>query len=227
MSQAVLGEAVSGLVMSELRSDSRPDSVLEDPGALAVATMYAQSYMTAALAAGSTSPEEELNSLLDDVLAKFPEFRDLLMSDLIGRDDKLAIIDRVIASKCSEFFANFLRVLVRHGRISLLPMIRSVLVKLQEQAAGKQRIRVRSARALSAGSRAKIVDHLKSTFGFEPILQETVDASLLGGVVLQVGDTVYDSSLRSRLKQLKGRLVEKAFNEIQSGRDRFSHPEGD
>ena len=45
--------------------------------------------------------------------------------------------------------------------------------------------------------------------------------------ILQVGDTVYDSSLRSRLKQLKGRLVEKAFNEIQSGRDRFSHPEGD
>ena len=71
------------------------------------------------------------------------------------------------------------------------------------------------------------MSHLKSTFGFEPVLQETVDASLLGGVILQVGDTVYDSSLRSRLKQLKGRLVEKAFNEIQSGRDRFSHPEGD
>ena len=189
--------------------------------------MYAQSYMTAAVSAGSIAPEEELNSLIDDVLAKFPEFRDLLMSDLIGRDQKLAILDRVITPQCSEFFANFLRVLIRHGRISLLPMIRSVLVKLQEQAAGKQRIRVRSARPLSGSARAKIVDHLKSTFGFEPILQETVDASLLGGVVLQVGDTVYDSSLRSRLKQLKGRLVEKAFNEIQSGRDRFSHPEGD
>ena len=74
----------SGLVMSELRSDSRPDSVLEDPGALAVSTMYAQSYMTAAVAAGSTAPEEELNSLIDDVLVKFPEFRDLLMSDLSG-----------------------------------------------------------------------------------------------------------------------------------------------
>ncbi|MFO0252168.1 MAG: hypothetical protein ACK56X_23255 [Planctomyces sp.] len=46
-------------------------------------------------------------------------------------------------------------------------------------------------------------------------------------MVLQVGDTVFDSSLRSRLKSLRARLVEKAFNEIQSGRDRFSHPEGD
>lgn len=213
--------------MSDLRLQARPDSVLEDPGTLAVATMYAQSYMTAAAQAGSAAPEEELNSLVDDVLAKFPEFSNLLMSDLVGRDDKLAIVERVIAPKCSEFFTNFLRVLIRHGRISMLPLIQNVLVRLQEEAAGKKRIRVKSAMALSDASRSQIVSHLKSTFGFEPVLQETVDASLLGGVILQVGDTVYDSSLRSRLKQLKGRLVEKAFNEIQSGRDRFSHPEGD
>ena len=213
--------------MSDLRSQARPDSVLEDPGTLAVATMYAQSYMTAAGQAGITAPEEELNSLVDDVLAKFPEFNELLMSDLVGRDDKLAIVDRVVAPKSSEFFANFLRVLIRHGRISMLPLIQNVLVRLQEEAAGKKRIRVKSAKTLSDASRSQIVSHLKSTFGFEPVLQETVDASLLGGVILQVGDTVYDSSLRSRLKQLKGRLVEKAFNEIQSGRDRFSHPEGD
>jgi len=213
--------------MSDASSKSSPAGVLEDPGTLAVATMYAQSYLTAAAENGITSPEEELNSLVDDVLAKHPEFGELLSSDLIGRDDKLGIVDRVLASKCSEFFANFLRVLIRHGRISMLPEIRAVLTKLQEEAAGKQRVRVKSARALSASSRSQIVAHLKSTFDFEPVLQETVDASLLGGVILQVGDTVYDSSLRSRLKQLKGRLVEKAFNEIQSGRDRFSHPEGD
>jgi F-type H+-transporting ATPase subunit delta len=70
-------------------------------------------------------------------------------------------------------------------------------------------------------------DELKIKLGFEPILQESVDESLIGGLIIQVGDTVYDSSLRSRLKQLSGRLVEKALNEIQIGRDRFSHPERD
>ena len=213
--------------MSDLRLQARPDSVLEDPGTLAVATMYAKSYMMAAGPAGIAAPDEELNSLVDDVLAKFPEFNELLMSDSVGRDDKLAIVDRVVAPQCSEFFTNFLRVLIRHGRISMLPLIQNVLARLQEEAAGKKRIRVKSAKTLSDASRSQIVSHLKNTFGFEPVLQETVDASLLGGVILQVGDTVYDSSLRSRLQQLKGRLVEKAFNEIQSGRDRFSHPEGD
>jgi len=192
--------------MSEVRLKTRPDSVLEDPGALAVATLYARSYLAGATQNGIAAPEEELNSLLDDVLAAHPEFSELLMSDSLRRDNKLAIVDRVIAPGSSEYFTNFLRVLIRHNRVELLPMIRQVLVRVQEEAAGKKRVRVKTAKPLSDGS---------------------VDESLIGGLVLQVGDTVYDSSLRSRLKQLKGRLVEKALNEIQSGRDRFSHPEGD
>lgn len=212
--------------MSDTSTTPRSDIALEDPGALAVATMYARSYMTSAAQNGVTAPEEELNSLMDDVLGKNPEFNNLLMSDSVGRDDKLGIVDRVIAPKSSKFFANFLRVLIRHGRVAMLPMVQNVLGRLQEEAAGKQRVRVRTARKLSESSRSQIREQLKSKMGFEPLLQETVDASLIGGMILQVGDTIYDSSLRSRLKQLKSRLVEKAFNEIQSGRDRFSHPEG-
>ena len=213
--------------MSDSSMKQRADSVLEDPGTLAVATMYARSYMTAAAQNGVTAPEEELNSLVDDVLAVYPQFEELLFSDSVGRDDKLAIVDRVFAPKSSEFFANFLRILIRHGRIAMLPMIQNVLGRLQEEAAGMRRVRVRSARPLSEGSRSQIREQVQNKLGFEALLQETVDASLIGGMILQVGDTVYDSSLRSRLKLLKGRLVEKAFNEIQSGRDRFSHPEGD
>ncbi len=212
--------------MSDSSTKQHSDGALEDPGALAIATMYARSYMTSAANNGVKAPEEELNSLVEDVLGKYPEFESLLMSDSVGRDDKLGIVDRVIAPKSSEFFANFLRVLIRHGRITMLPMIQSVLGRLQEEAAGKRRVRVRSAKPLSESSRTQICNDLKNKLGFEALLQETVDASLIGGMILQVGDTVYDSSLRSRLKQLKSRLVEKAFNEIQSGRDRFSHPEG-
>ena len=213
--------------MSEVRLKTRPDNVLEDPGALAVATLYARSYLAGASQNGIAAPEEELNSLLDDVLAAHPEFSELLMSDSLRRDSKLAIVDRVIAPGSSEYFTNFLRVLIRHNRVELLPMIRQVLVRVQEEAAGKRRVRVKTAKPLSDGSRSQIREQLTGKFGFDPILQESVDESLIGGLVLQVGDTVYDSSLRSRLKQLKGRLVEKALNEIQSGRDRFSHPEGD
>ena len=213
--------------MSDTRLKSRPDRVLEDPGALAVATLYAKSYLTAAAANSVSAPEEELNSLLDDVIEGRPEFGDLLMSNVISRDDRLGMIDRVVAPASSPYFANFLRVLARHGRLDLLPQIRIVVERMQEEAAGKRRVQVRSARGLSDKSRGQIRDGLKSRLGFDAVLVETVDPKLVGGLVIQVGDTVYDSSLRSRLQQLQGRLVEKALNEIQSRRDRFSHPEGD
>jgi len=213
--------------MSAPRLKTRPDSVLEDPGALSVAGLYARSYLTAAQQNGISDPQDEVNSLLDDVLVTYPDFAELLMSDVISKDDKLAIVERVIAPHSTAFFSNFIRVLIRHGRFGLISLIRSVIVRMQEEAVGKRRVRIRTARALSEESKRSLSDQLKIKLGFEPILQESVDESLVGGLIIQVGDTVYDSSLRSRLKQLSGRLVEKALNEIQSGRDRFSHPERD
>jgi F-type H+-transporting ATPase subunit delta len=102
-----------------------------------------------------------------------------------------------------------------------------VVVQIQEELAGKKRVQIRSAKPLSDKSRSEITNQLKSKLGFDPILQESVDESLIGGLIIQVGDTVYDSSLRTRLKTLTGRLTERTLHEIQSGRDRFSHPEGD
>ena len=206
---------------------TRPDHVLEDPGAKAVASLYARSYLTAAKQNNVSDAPEELASFVDDLLAKSPDLQDLLTSDSLGREDKLGLVDRVVAPKSTEFFANFLKVLVRHGRVDLIGAIREVVVQVQEELAGSQRVQIRSAKPLSDKSRAEITTQLKSKLGFDPILQESVDESLIGGLVIQVGDTVYDSSLRTRLKSLTGRLTERTLNEIQSGRDRFSHPEGD
>lgn len=206
---------------------TRPDHVLEDPGAQAIAGLYASSYLEAAKANDVQQADEELASFIDEVLIPNPEFRTVLVSDSIGRDDKLALIDRSLVPNCSEFFANFLKVLVRHGRMGLLEQIREVVNEIREELAGQQRVEIRSARPLSDASRGQIADQLKTKLGFDPILVESVDESLVGGLVIQIGDTVYDSSLRTRIKTLAGRLTERTLNEIQSGRDRFSHPEGD
>ena len=206
---------------------TRPDQVLEDPGALAVASQYARSYLSAAASQDSDDAEEELGSFVDDVLAGNPDFRTLLTSDSVGRKAKLDLVDRVISPRSSEFFVNFLKVLIRHGRMELIDEIREVVIRVREELANQQRVQVRSSQPLTDKSRQRVVSQLKDKLGFDPILQESVDESLIGGLVIQVGDTVYDSSLRTRLKTLAGRLTERTLNEIQSGRDRFSHPEGD
>ena len=210
--------------MSE-QPKTRPDHVLEDPGALAVASLYARSYLSAASTNSVGEAEEELASFVDDLLAENPDFRTLLTSDAINRKDKLDLVDRIVAPRSSQFFANFLKVLIRHGRIELIDEIRQVAGRVREEMAGQQRVQIRSARPLTEKSRQRIMGQLREKLEFEPILQESVDESLVGGLVIQVGDTVYDSSLRTRLRTLVGRLTERTFNEIQSGRDRFSHPE--
>ncbi|MFM8478099.1 MAG: FoF1 ATP synthase subunit delta, partial [Planctomycetaceae bacterium] len=165
--------------MAGSRFTTRPESVLEDPGARAVATLYAESFLSAAAANHEPAATEELSSFLSEVLGKHPDFRDVLLSDFAGRDQKLQLIARVIAPRCSEFFANFLRVLVRHGRMELLPAIHEVIVRLQEVASGGQRVKVRSARSLTDKARHSISTTLKTRFGFEPILEESIDPQLL------------------------------------------------
>ena len=206
---------------------TRPDRALEDPGARAVASLYARSFLSAASQNNVADADQELADFVSEVLGKSPEFRNLLVSESVSRDDKLGLVDRVVSPNASEFFANFLKVLVRHGRVDLIEQISSVVVQVKEELGGSRRVQIRCAKPLADSSRAAITDKLKNKLGFDPILQESVDESLIGGLIIQVGDTVYDSSLRTRLKTLAGRLTERTLNEIQSGRDRFSHPEGD
>ena len=207
--------------------ESRVSHVLEDPSAQAVARVYADAFLAAAESVGVDAAIEELSSFLDDVLTAYPEFETILVSGLLSRDDKLGLIDRVVAPFGSEFFANFLRVLARHDRLDLLPLILAESRLKREGQLGQRRVQVRSATELSTKTLDTIRGQLSASLPFEPILETRTDPDLLGGVVIQIGDTVYDGSLRSRMNQLRTRLRERSLHEVQVGRDRFSHPDGD
>jgi F-type H+-transporting ATPase subunit delta len=206
---------------------TRPPSVMQDPSAQQIARVYADAFLRAAAAIGAPQALEEYASFLTDVLDRQPEFASLLYSRVMGRDEKIKMIDRIVAPHSSEVFANFLRVLARHERLDLLPLVFRESQQRHETLSGRRRVQVTSARALSDSAQHKIKSQLVESFPFEPILETSVDESLLGGLVIRIGDTVYDTSLRTRLRQLRGRLLQRSLHEIQSGRDRFSHPEGD
>lgn len=205
---------------------SKTPTVLEDPREQTVAKVYAVAYLDAAGATGATAAAEELSSFVDDVLATQPQFDQLLRGASLSRDDKLKLIDRVVSSRSTPMFANFLRVLANHERLSLLPSIRYVVNQELEKRSGQRRVRVTSGAPLNDQSLDAIRASLRTSLQCEPILETQVDPSLIGGLVIRVGDTVYDGSLKTQIKQLRARLRERCLNEIQRGRDRFSHPEG-
>jgi F-type H+-transporting ATPase subunit delta len=212
--------------MADAPVPTRIPTVLEDPSSQAVARVYADAFLKAAEGVGVPGALEEFASFLDDVLAKNPEFERLLTSGIVSRDEKVGIIDRVVKPLGSELFTNFLRVLARHERLGLLPIILRESAAKYEAAQGKGHVRVTSAKPLAEAELASIRQRLAASLPFDPIVDSHVDPSLLGGLVIQVGDTVHDSSLRTRLKQLRLRLRQRSLHEIQSGRDRFSSPEG-
>lgn len=212
--------------MPEAQIATRPAHVLEDPSAKAVARVYSQAFLNAAGGAGVAAALEEFTSFVDDVLQPNPEFERLLTSEVTGREDKLALIERIVAPRASQLFTNFLRVVARHERLDLLPLILADAWEEHERRSGQRRVTVRSAAPLSDDQLNRIKNRLATTLSSEPIVIPEVDESLIGGLVIQVGDTVHDGSLRTRIKNLSHRLKEKYVHEIQSGRDRFSHSEG-
>lgn len=212
--------------MSEQSVQTRSSHVLEDPSAKTVALTYAVAFLDAAQTVGETNPLEELTSLHDDVLRANPDFARLLTTGVLSQDEQQRLIERTIEPAASKLLTNFLKVLSRHGRLELLPLILDQAWLEHERRCGKRRVQVASARPLPEGQLAQIQSRLQSVLAAEPILLPTVDPELIGGLVIQVGDTVYDGSVRTRLKNLRHRLKEGYLNEIQSGRDRFSHSQG-
>ena len=207
--------------------ETRVSSVMEDPSAQALARTYAHAFLQAVQSSDVTAALEEFQSFMSDVLASHPDFESILLSGIVTDADKVALIDRVLAGRASQLFGSFLRVLARHGRLELLQLILEESQQLHERQTGRGRVTLTAARALSDSARETIYGSLKAALPFDPVLETRTDPSLLGGLVIRIGDTVYDSTVRTRLKQLRERLRERNLHEIQGRRDRFSHPEGD
>jgi len=201
-------------------------SVMEDPSAALIAKVYSQAFLGSIQESDRDSVLEEFSEFLNLAITQNPAFGRMLTSKSLNKDEQLSLIDRVLAPNASELLTNFLRVLARHERLDLLQQIFTQITKLRDAETGKKAVLVRTAFELSDKTLSNIKQRLEETLGFSPVINTSIDQSVIGGLVIQVDDTVYDGSLRTRLKQLRGRLSNRSIHEIQSGRDRFSHPEG-
>jgi F-type H+-transporting ATPase subunit delta len=202
-------------------------SVMDDPTVQSVAKVYAVGLLEAAeKAGGAAGVVEEFGSFLTEVLDRHPDFERLLCTSITSQEAKLSLIDRVLAPRGTPLFVNLLRVLAKHERLEIVRGVHAAVVREQERRAGQIRVQVTSATPLSAEALESLRARLAQTMSASPLLEPVVDADLLGGLVIRVGDTVYDGSVRNRLRQLRGKLRERCLNEVQRGRDRFSHSAG-
>jgi F-type H+-transporting ATPase subunit delta len=192
-----------------------------------MALVYARALLGLGEKTGNTDDLlAELDSLLDDVFVKCPGFERVLSSPRVKHEERVGILDRTLGGQASPNFLNFLKVLSKNGRLGFLPLIRDVARGLHDKKTGVVRVEVRTAQPVDGGMIDEITGQVARMFQGRPVVAHVVDPTILGGVMLRVGDTVYDGSVSARLKQLRAEMLDRSVYEIQSRRDRFCHSEG-
>jgi F-type H+-transporting ATPase subunit delta len=194
-----------------------------DASAQRIARVYAEALLEGAQKQNLTEEiQQDLEGLLRDVAGSDPLMRNFFLGGVVGRGARKEALEKAFAGRVNEIFLNFLLVLNDHDRLELLGPIIGAYEKLMVERSGKVVVRVRSAVPLADEYRERLVQQLAQMTRREPILETSVDPSLLGGLVVRVGDYVYDASVRTRLATLRNQLIERSSHAIQTGRDRFS-----
>jgi F-type H+-transporting ATPase subunit delta len=191
-----------------------------------LARVYAEALLNAAQASGQVAQVlEEFDSLIDDVFKDDPRLEALFAGSAVGRYARKDAINKAFAEKASTTFHRYMLVLNDHERLDLIRPIRRAVRELNDERMKRLRVHIYSAVALSDELQARLRVGIHDKFQLEPVLILHVDGTLLGGLKVRVGDTVYDSTVRTRLNNLRNQLIARSSHEIQSRRDRFSSAE--
>jgi F-type H+-transporting ATPase subunit delta len=157
--------------------------------------------------------ERQLRRVLSEVeefgkaLGGSPALREVMEADDINRRDKHAALDAVLSK--AGFLPttqSFLSLLIEKGRMNVLPQILVSLRGMVEEVEGIERVEVIVPMALSVTQKDLLRTVLERRTGKKVVLEETVDPAVLGGMVVRVGSTVYDGSVRTQIHQIRENL---------------------
>ena len=151
--------------------------------------------------------------------------RDALESPRVGVESKVDLLDKACAGKVEKGLLHFLKVVGNKGRFDCLGAIASSAKTLRDEMSGRVQAVVTSASPMDSEVVGRITDQLSKTLGKDVSLQVLVDPEILGGIVVRVGDTVYDGSVVNQLSQVRARAVKRASDAIREKLDRFTTSE--
>ncbi|MBE6875899.1 MAG: ATP synthase F1 subunit delta [Ruminococcus sp.] len=141
---------------------------------------------------------QELNQVTDLIL-QYPELISLLDVPTLELSERISILQKIIGEE-QGITENFLCLLVEKRRINRISEIRNAFNKLYYEAFSIAEVFVTSAVPLEDSQRTALKEKLQQKLGKSILLRESVDKSLMGGMVVQYGDTRMDNSIKSRMQ---------------------------
>jgi F-type H+-transporting ATPase subunit delta len=168
---------------------------------------YAEALLELARKANAAT---EWAALINDVASAVEQdltLRRFLAAPQISAAEKNAVLKKAFEGKAPPLFVKFLQKLVTNRRQVLIPDIATEYGNLLDDAEGRVHARVTLAREASAADQETITKELSRALKKTVVAHIAVNPAILGGIVVRVGDTVMDGSVRRRLGALKSRMT--------------------
>lgn len=121
--------------------------------------------------------------------------------------ERIAILEKLLKGRAPEGVIRLAGLLAQRGRVDRLPDVAAAFRRLLDAERGIVEARVTSAAPLTTDQTQAVEAWVAKTTGKQVHLSATVDASLIGGLTVRVGDTLMDASVRGRLERLRTELL--------------------
>lgn len=168
--------------------------------------------------------ENRTDSLLEEiqmvqaVLKENEDFEKILMHPEIPNTEKIQVIENVFKGHTSDALTGFLRIVVTKGRYKDLPEIFAYFIARVKEYKNIGVAQVTSAVPVTDGQKAKIEKKLLDTTHYETMeIDYKVDESLIGGLMIRIGDRVVDSTIKSKLGKLTANLLKISLESEKEG----------
>lgn len=185
------------------------------------ARVYAEALLDLANERGNV---DEIEGQLKDLIGLWrsqPAFLGLMTSAAIDDDARRASLRRIFAGRVHEIVLNLMLVMNDKGRTMLLGAVCEAFFRLLDSQRGRQRVYVTTAVALSDELRAKLSQEVRRIAAMQPVFEERVDPAVVGGIVVQIGDRVIDTSIRLRLRQVRSTVRQRMERHLHDAGQRF------
>lgn len=172
-----------------------------------VARVYAEALFD--LARERSVPEEVARELEEfrALVRREPELESFLVTPVIEPGTKIERLKRALSGRMSDLVTDFLCLIVERRRFAMFGRIVDAVRTMADEHAGRVRVSVRSAAALSDPLRRELESALEDRLKRTIEIEAQTDPQLMGGAVVRVGDRVWDGSLKARLNGFRKQLV--------------------
>lgn len=172
-----------------------------------IARNYAQALLTLAARGNQVDMCGGLINGLADAVREHEVFRRFLEAPQVAESAKREVLRKALAGGTPRHFALFVDKLVSNRRQMLLPEIAVEYANLVDEREGRVHATVTVSRTAQPGEAEELSKRLSEALKKSVVAHLMVNPAILGGVIVRVGDTVMDGSVRRRLNTLRGALV--------------------